>query len=234
MTAATEQLTSCQRCGCKSAWHNAFRRQRDMAQQLCCPRCAEALAHKQERVLFRWLGFTALLLVGSGLTGQGNAFFLLASIMLLCLAWLYLLVPPHELGHALMARWVGAPAYAIHIGLGPWWFDREIAGIRWRLGRHLGGGLTFHPPCEGRHARLKEMLITAAGPVTNLLIAVVAFACALSDGKMSGGLGKLLLLTLGITSASAFLSSAWPRMISTGIGTIPNDGANLLRKWRGE
>lgn len=104
------------------------------------------------------------------------------------------LVTVHELGHLLVGRLFGVKADAFSVG-----FGKELAGFtdrqgtRWKLSAlPLGGYVQFKgdmnpasvpdadaPREEGsfQHAALwKRALIVAAGPVTNLLVAVAIFA----------------------------------------------------------
>lgn len=104
------------------------------------------------------------------------------------------LVTLHELGHYLVGRWFGVQAEAFSVG-----FGKEIAGFtdkrgtRWKLSMlPLGGYVQFKgdmnpasvpdpgaPKEEGsfQHAALwKRALIVAAGPVTNLLVAIAILA----------------------------------------------------------
>ena len=104
------------------------------------------------------------------------------------------LVTLHELGHYLVGRWFGVQAEAFSVG-----FGKELAGFtdrrgtRWKLSvLPLGGYVQFKgdmnpasvpdadaPVEEGsfQHAALwKRALIVAAGPVTNLLVAIAIFA----------------------------------------------------------
>lgn len=106
------------------------------------------------------------------------------------------LVTLHELGHYLVARWCGVKSRAFSVG-----FGRELAGFtdrhgtRWRLSAiPLGGYVQFHgdmnpasvadPALLARDARgsfhaaplWQRALIVAAGPVMNLLVAVLIFA----------------------------------------------------------
>lgn len=108
------------------------------------------------------------------------------------------LVTVHELGHYLVGRWFGVKADAFSVG-----FGKEIAGFtdrhgtRWKLSAlPLGGYVQFkgdmNPasipdpdkpinPAESEGAfqtaaLWKRALIVAAGPVTNLLVAVGIFA----------------------------------------------------------
>ncbi|MDJ0977204.1 MAG: RIP metalloprotease RseP [Erythrobacter sp.] len=104
------------------------------------------------------------------------------------------LVTVHELGHYLVGRWFGVHAEAFSIGFGKelfGWTDRR--GTRWRVSAlPLGGYVQFKgdmnpasvPDGEARieegsfqTANLwKRALIVAAGPVTNLLVAVAILA----------------------------------------------------------
>ena len=104
------------------------------------------------------------------------------------------LVTLHELGHLLVGRWLGVEAQAFSVG-----FGKELVGFddkrgtRWRISAlPLGGYVQFRgdmnpasipdadaPAEEGafQNASLwRRALIVAAGPVTNILIAVGIFA----------------------------------------------------------
>ncbi len=117
--------------------------------------------------------------------------------------WMYLvgfllllgpLVTVHELGHYLVGRWFGVKADAFSVG-----FGKEIAGYtdrrgtRWKLSAlPLGGYVQFKgdmnpasvpgeveiaEPGSFQGAPLwKRALIVAAGPVTNLVVAIAIFA----------------------------------------------------------
>ena len=117
--------------------------------------------------------------------------------------WMYLLgfvlllgplVTLHELGHLLVGRLFGVHAEAFSVG-----FGKELAGFtdrrgtRWKLSAlPLGGYVQFkgdmnpasipdpHAPVEEGSfqaaALWKRALIVAAGPVTNLLLAIAIFA----------------------------------------------------------
>ncbi len=112
------------------------------------------------------------------------------------------LVTLHELGHYLVGRWFGVKAEAFSVG-----FGKELAGYtdrqgtRWKLSAlPLGGYVQFKgdmnpasipdpkapaEPGSFQNAALwKRALIVAAGPVTNILVALaIFFAFNLSFGK---------------------------------------------------
>lgn len=108
------------------------------------------------------------------------------------------LVTVHELGHYLVGRWFGVKAEAFSVG-----FGKEIAGrtdkhgTRWKLSAlPLGGYVQFkgdmnpasvpdpNAPAEAgsfQSASLwKRALIVAAGPVTNLVVAIAILAALFS------------------------------------------------------
>ncbi|WPZ05053.1 RIP metalloprotease RseP [Blastomonas marina] len=110
------------------------------------------------------------------------------------------LVLVHELGHYLVGRWFGVKVEAFSIGFGKeltGWTDRR--GTRWKLSAlPLGGYVQFAgdmnpasipdrdaldavaPEARSEQFHLKPLwqrsLIVLAGPVTNLLVAVLIFA----------------------------------------------------------
>ncbi|MEL6877250.1 MAG: RIP metalloprotease RseP [Pseudomonadota bacterium] len=110
------------------------------------------------------------------------------------------LVTVHELGHYLVGRWFGVKAEAFSVGFGKELLGRtDKHGTRWKLSAlPLGGYVQFkgdmdpssipNPDAisqadaaaqEGsfHHAALwKRALIVAAGPVTNLVVAIAIFA----------------------------------------------------------
>ena len=112
------------------------------------------------------------------------------------------LVTVHELGHYLVGRWFGVKADAFSVGFGKELFGRtDSQGTRWKLSAlPLGGYVQFKgdmnpasvpdfdaPAQDGsfQNASLwRRALIVAAGPVTNILVAVLIFAgFAMAYGK---------------------------------------------------
>jgi regulator of sigma E protease len=125
------------------------------------------------------------------------------SVLVMILAFLLVLGPlvvVHELGHYLVGRWFGVKADAFSVGFGKelvGWNDRR--GTRWKISAiPLGGYVQFAgdmnaasmpytdklsalPPAERDHVfhtkpLWQRALIVAAGPVTNLLVAIAIFA----------------------------------------------------------
>ena len=104
------------------------------------------------------------------------------------------LVTLHELGHYLVGRWFGVGAKVFSVGFGKeLWGRTDSRGTRWRISAiPMGGYVQFagdmnpasrpdpNAPAEKgafQNAKLyQRALIVLAGPLTNLLIAVLIFA----------------------------------------------------------
>ncbi len=107
------------------------------------------------------------------------------------------LVTVHELGHYLVGRWLGVKADAFSVGFGSELIGRtDKHGTRWRISAlPLGGYVQFRgdmnpasipdpdaPPLQANDGNFqsaalwRRALIVAAGPVTNLVVAIGIFA----------------------------------------------------------
>lgn len=134
------------------------------------------------------------------------------SILIMIVGFVLLLGPLvviHELGHYWVGRWFGVKAEAFSVGFGKeLWGRTDRRGTRWKLSAiPLGGYVQFagdmdptSRPDDAKFAHLTEAeraqtfnaqplwqraLIVAAGPVTNLLFALVIFsAFNLAFGKV--------------------------------------------------
>ncbi len=101
----------------------------------------------------------------------------------------------HELGHYLVARWNGVRVDVFSIGFGPELFGlTDRAGTRWKVSAlPLGGYVRMHGDADAASATvnakaaldpdsfpaksaLQRMAIVAAGPLANILFAIVAMA----------------------------------------------------------
>lgn len=125
------------------------------------------------------------------------------SLLMTIISFLLLLGPLvviHELGHYLVGRWFGVKADAFSVGFGKEiWGRTDKRGTRWKLSAlPLGGyvqfagdmnavsmpdneandGLTPDERARTFHSKplWQRSLIVAAGPVTNLLFAILIFA----------------------------------------------------------
>jgi hypothetical protein len=79
----------------------------------------------------------------------------------------YLLVIPHELGHAVAARFFGYSNIRILIGAGKPLFSFRLFGFDWLLNRVPAGGLTYAKPHPENNTRAKWILFVAGGLAVN-------------------------------------------------------------------
>ncbi|MDR1662437.1 MAG: RIP metalloprotease RseP [Azoarcus sp.] len=114
---------------------------------------------------------------------------LLSDYLIPFLLALGLLILVHELGHYLVARWCGVKVLRFSIGFGrPLFMRRSADGVEWVLAAFpLGGYVKMLDENEGRveahelHRAFnrqpirRRFAIVAAGPVFNLLLAVVLY-----------------------------------------------------------
>lgn len=109
-----------------------------------------------------------------------------------------LLVSLHELGHLLVARWCGVKVLRFSIGFGKPFYSIKRANIEWCLAPiPLGGYVKMVDTREGevseadlpfafdRQHPLKRIAIVIAGPLTNLILAIILYAASFSIGGIT-------------------------------------------------
>jgi len=133
---------------------------------------------------------------------RGDAGLVLRLVVDALLCFVAVLV--HELGHAAAAYRLGADIRAIVVL--PFAFNtkRRELRLRWRAGTgDLGGYVSY--TLDRIDARRKHMMIAAAGPIANLLLALLAgTGAALTGSEPLGGalLGALAFLSAGMGIAN--------------------------------
>jgi hypothetical protein len=135
----------------------------------------------------------------------------------------------HELGHAFAAWRCGMNVRAIAVGP----LELRTRPIRFHFserifGEDIGGHVRYDESFGRYLTRRTDALITAAGPIANLLSALICFMAAAQFGDTV--LGRL---TIGFayTSLAAFALSAWPFHLQSGRG---NDALEIVRMLRRE
>ena len=99
-----------------------------------------------------------------------------------------ILVSLHELGHLLVARWCGIKVLRFSVGFGKPFLKKRWRGIEWCLAPiPLGGYVKMVDTREGNVAEAdlpyafdkqhpaKRIAVVAAGPLTNLALAVLLY-----------------------------------------------------------
>lgn len=174
---------TCQICRACSEWQQGFVTESRFVQRsrTICVTCS-AYRQKFLRYYLYWLGWIGLALgVGYVLT---QSFTAAAVFALGVYALTYLAIVLHELGHFTAARLVDIDVPVVSFG----------GGLRAKVLRFRGTFLILSPtPTEGliipayasgEHFRKKALLITIAGPITNIVMALLGLAALLSfDGR---------------------------------------------------
>lgn len=141
----------------------------------------------------------------------------------------------HELGHAFVAKVLGCPVLYVEVGKGPKLASTRLAGIRidWRRYVFLGAETRYLPPDD--LARPKRAAIALAGPLANLMLALVfGFLPMLFGSAQSmvwaAACSGLMLSNLGL----ALINLAVWRFPDTHApgGAVQSDGARILAAFR--
>ena len=106
-----------------------------------------------------------------------------------------ILVSLHEFGHYIVARWCGVKVVRFSVGFGKPFFTRKRGDTEWCLAPiPLGGYVKMVDTREGEVAEAdlpyafdkqhpaKRIAIVAAGPLTNLILAVLLYGLSFSFG----------------------------------------------------
>jgi peptidase M50-like protein len=196
-----------------------------------CPACHKRFYHRVNVIL-------ALVPVVLGVVGivdlwRGNKPFLHAiGIRLACLLLLqWLMVVPHELGHAVVARSFGYKQIRILVGTGRALFSVNMLGFTWLFNLIPLGGLTFFNPGT-LPPRWKRLAVVAAGPMVNLLAGALALLF-LKPGWVSDGISTWPGLFVW-ANLLVLVESLIPYVIRTPFGATGTDGLqlwHLLFRW---
>ncbi len=193
--------TRCHSCGRAAPEGAPFRRARRGLGRPAAFYCPACFGRRERRwqwvVLLAWLVFTALGIAAVAAASAvpepvellrrrpeyPNAALALAFArpagwfslnVSLLMAFLALLVVPHELGHALGAWLVGLRVFCVEIGQGRLLGSVRLLGVRWQLRAFVDSGTTYTGQPNLRFFRLKLFLMVLGGPLLNgLLLAAV-------------------------------------------------------------
>lgn len=171
--------TVCAKCGRTAVTGSAFNVSKlDTRLQAVCPECLYRAERREAAdLLASWLlfglvcGLLAWMLPGRSAPWLG---------LNLAVIWIMMTatILPHELAHAITARWLRLGRGRICAGIGPLIFHGNLLGFLF-LWRALpsGGHVKFHD--RSSSATLPRLfLVYAAGPASHLLMAAAAWAFA--------------------------------------------------------
>jgi tetratricopeptide (TPR) repeat protein len=194
-----------------------------------CPTCFADEVRRTSIGSLVMAAFAIALAVAATTTlGAGNAGWVVVNFALLGLiSWLVTIV--HEAGHATAARLMGLDVYRVVLGLGRPLGTIAIGGAPVDIHAVPTGGLTYADIRDEPRARLKRIVIIAAGPLVDLTIlwAAIRFGGdAMLAERFTGGPAPLKALILA--SGISLLGNVLPLRAFAHPGATANDGAQLL------
>jgi hypothetical protein len=222
---AEEGLTTCSICALTSPRAEVFRPNRRRKGLLICPACQQ---EDERRDVQLWLlGMAALTSLGglfAVLGKQTNPGWILLNVVLLNLM-MWVVIIPHEAGHAIAARVCGLPVIRATMGAGRRLFSVNVFGTTVDFHTFpLGGSVSLllrNAPWMGT----KLFLIFAAGPLVNLgllLLAIDLGEQAWQAERIESGFAPMCVFI--VANFLTVLGNLWPSRS----GTHPTDGAHML------
>jgi len=221
-------VATCDECGLSSTLPATYKRVRKPKRKLC-PRCWQRNAIVQagrDRV-------TTLLSAGVAVAFMflfANGPWLLANFAILVPLLLLPSVVVHELAHAATATALEFDVARIELGIGPVRFERRFLGYVWKVRRYLGGGAVHIVPTAWRDLKRRVLLVIAAGPAGNFLLAAAAFAVLATSYYEDPFLEPAPLTILLYINGALVIGNLLP--FTTAMGQ-QSDGKTLLLGLRG-
>jgi hypothetical protein len=225
---AQPSLTTCSGCGLASQLHEAFQSEPNSIRKFCPP-CWKRRDEANERIfLMTYVCLGALGVVLAAMNSQWG--FLLLTFFLFHVFGILGTVP-HELGHALAARALKLHVFQVVVGVGKKLFDCRILGVLVEFRTIPYGGYTLALPVEGQHFRIRHFVYALAGPVANLIVALVILGVAgwdrIADFRPHERISPWSLLFA--SNALIFISNLIPRAYPSAMGWTVSDGLHLIR-----
>ena len=138
-----------------------------------------------------------------------------------CIVAILVLVSLHEFGHYIVERWCGVKVLRFSVGFGKPFLKKKRGDTEWCLAPiPLGGYVKMVDTREGNVAEAdlpyafdkqhpaKRIAIVAAGPLTNLVLAVLLFGLSFS---------------MGITELRPYVGTVEPASIAARSGVVAGD-----------
>ncbi len=166
---------TCSNCGASSALEEGFIESDESCnEETICITCYnyenDSDALQNYKVEIPGLIVVGLILVYTGSKEASNLGWFLINVSLFLIVSFFTTII-HELGHAFTARLTGQDVIAISFGRGKNIFSKKVFDTYLDFKKIPLGGLTFYLPKASVWFRTKTIIITAAGPIANLLVA---------------------------------------------------------------
>jgi tetratricopeptide (TPR) repeat protein len=227
--------TKCVKCGVDSEADDAFRKQQSSLSPghvvHYCPDCwsRREISKLKETLAFYLvgIGMACIWAIGDPANAVG---WTMLNFLLLPL-FLFATILPHELGHAIAARLVGAHVLAIIIGHGKIVFELKFPGQTITFKLIPMGGFTISAHKNKSLFRLKKFIVALAGPLANILLALILFPYLSSGGFITWDfehefIPLRLFIFANIVTAVVNL---WPSTAQTELGKVASDGLALWK-----
>jgi hypothetical protein len=148
----------------------------------------------------------------------------------LALIFQFVVILPHELGHAVSGRLLGLKLFKISAGIGRPLWKGTLWGGKVEINRYPFGGYTISLDDREPGFRLRHWITVACGPLVNLLF-VLAVLPVIPRPIRLGTMGE------GWDPAKAFVAAnlvilffnLLPRRANSSLGVVMTDGLQLLR-----
>jgi len=138
---------------------------------------------------------------------------------------------PHELGHALAARALHLHVFQVVVGVSKKLFECRLLGVLVEFRTIPYGGYTLALPVDGQHFRIRHFIYALAGPVANLMVALIILGVAgwdrVADFRPHEKISPWSLLFA--SNAFIFVSNLIPRAYPSATGWTVSDGLHLVR-----
>ncbi|MDF1751307.1 MAG: site-2 protease family protein [Verrucomicrobiales bacterium] len=154
------------------------------------------------------------------------------SVPLFLVSWAILLFI-HELGHALMAKWLGWRVEKISIGTGKLISQFTILGMPTELRAIPLSGFVIPRPANLAFPRLKCFLIFGAGPGVEIGLALLIWLFLGSETLFSRQpiIWLIALQSFGAAAVFGALVNLVPLNHQTDNGKSPSDGLGMILAW---
>jgi hypothetical protein len=225
---AQPTLTTCSGCGVASQLHEAFQNEPNSIRKFCPP-CWKRRDEANERIYLMTYVFLGVL--GVALAAMNSQWGFLLLTFFLFHVFGILGTVPHELGHALAARALNLHVFQVVVGVGKKLFECRILGVLVEFRTIPYGGYTLALPVDGQHFRIRHFIYALAGPVANLIVALIILAVAgwdrIADFRPHEKISPWSLVFA--SNALIFISNLIPRAYPSATGWTVSDGLHLIR-----
>jgi len=221
-----EEVTTCEQCKVTSPLSKAFQTFRGGRRvRKLCPNCfREATRRLSIASLMGLALFGGIGIVMAALGPPGNPGWIILNFALMnVMVWM--LIVPHEAGHALAARLSGYSVYRIVIGTGRRIGTLTVFDVPVEIHAIPLGGLTSFLARTAPVTRLRHIVVVVAGPLVHVTILWAALRFGADAWRSERVFEELAPVSaLVVASVVGLIANLWP---SRG-GRTASDGARLL------